>query len=328
MVRYKLFYISTITLLGLVGIIFFFSQKNSNISSIYKYYEFGPSGYMERKGSVTEKKLIPILKDNMVYKNVVSSNLVMSRVDSNLFISNLMGVMNEFCKKDFCKTYEYLGQEKDNTNNIELYYYTNDLTISVTNKDLLYVTIPADGSRPSQCLYLITDSNGGKSCKGLDESYYNNKYRELIDEMILGHDVTIKYVHDPLLQSFSYIVTFMYGGLPSNIKWYLDFGPEGIFSFVGTNYIVELAENFKNISFEKSFNYYKGNKVGYKLLPEFKIEKINDYDPSASENIVTIRKVGETIRFYSDPDGRLYILPYYELFTNKGVYLLLGSEKI
>jgi hypothetical protein len=96
---------------------------------------------------------------------------------------------------------------------------------------------------------------------------------------------------------------------------------------VGTNFKTDLANNFTNISLKKSLNYYENNKPGYKLLPELKRGYVNNLDLMEKKE-TTIKKIGQVIRFYTDFDGKIYLLPYYELTTNNGIYLLLGSEKV
>jgi hypothetical protein len=305
---------------------YIYGLKGGEKKSIYEYYEFGSSGFLERKGSIGENKLILNINDNIKYKDLNNNNnFLLSTIDPETLLFYLMNTINEFCKIESCKTYEYI--DKGRRSDLEIYNYSNNLHVSVYNKDLIYFTIPDESNRPSQCLYIVTDSLGGKSCRGLDERYYYNKYSKLIDNLISGHDVDIEYNFDPLFQKFNFIVTFKYGGMPSTIKWFLDFGPDGIFSFVGTNFKTDLANNFTNISLKKSLNYYENNKPGYKLLPELKRGYVNNLDLMEKKE-TTIKKIGQVIRFYTDFDGKIYLLPYYELTTNNGIYLLLGSEKV
>lgn len=318
--------ITAVVLCSIAGLNLYLDKTFDGVSK-YKYFEFGDSGYMERTGSITNNKFILKIRDNYKYQDTKRNNFVMLDSGSETLINNIMGTINEFCKINYCKTYNYLGKERYNGNNVDLYHYSNNLTAVVSTNNLLYFTIPDDSVRPSQCLYLVTNQSGERSCKGLDERLYYKKYSELINKLVNGSEVDIEYMHDPLLQKFSFIVTFKYAGLPSQIKWYLDFGPNGVFSFVGTNFYVEIAKNFKNISLEKSISYYRGNKAGYKLIPELNSDKIYDLEYD-KKDLLIIKKIGEVIRLYTDFDGKIYILPHYELYTNKGVYLLLGSEKV
>jgi hypothetical protein len=322
--RKKGFFVTTLALCVFAGLNFY-SQYSKAEKPIYEYYEFGDSGFMERKGTIDNDKLILAKNNDIEYKDIKSSNFVMSKMAPESLVFSLIDTINLFCKEESCKTYEYI--DKGRSSDLEIYHYSNNLHASVYNKDLIYFTIPDEDNRPSQCLYIVTDSKGDKSCRGLDERYYYYKYSRLIDNLVSGHDVEIEYKFDPLFQKFNYIVTFKYGGMPSTIKWFLDFGPAGIFSFVGTNYKTDFASNFKNISLNKSLDFYNSSKPGYKLIPELKTKSLGSYD-SIDENLITIKKIGQVIRFYTDFDGKIYLLPYYELTTNNGIYLLLGSEKV
>ena len=322
--KYKVFYIIVLGICVYAGFNIY-SHNGKTENRVYEYYELGNSGLIERKGSIGSDKLIIKTNINIEYKDIDISNFVMSKIEPDNFVFSIMDTINEFCKKELCKNYEYLS--KGRSNDLEIYHYSNNLHASVYNRDLIYFTIPDEDNRPSQCIYIVTDEKGLKSCRGLDERYYNDKYSKLIAKLVSGHDVDIEYNFDPLLKKFNYVVTFKYGGMYSTIKWFLDFGPDGIFSFVGTNFKTDLANNFQNISFKKSLEYYNENKPGYRLLPELKKGDMDNLDLNEKKEI-NIKKIGAAIRFYTDLDGKIYLLPYYELYTNKGLYLLLASEKI
>ena len=294
--------------------------------SNYKYYEFGNTGFMERKGSIIDKKIEIELNKNLTYKKTEARHYLMKDEMPEDLIRNLIDIYSKFCKEEGCKSYEFNKKEINRGNrDVELYHYNDNIVVSVYKKELIYFTIPDESNRPSQCMYIVTNQNGEKSCTGLDDERYNSKYLKLIESLTEGHEVAIEYKFDPVFQRFNYIITFLYNGLPSTIKWFLDFGPEGLFSFVGTNYKTEFAYNFKNISLEKSLNYYQKDKKGFKLLPDI-IKNEGEYTYLQTDNLLNIKKIGEVVRFYTDVDGKLYLLPYYNIETDKGSYLLLGSE--
>ena len=327
MVKYKKKFVIVLTLCVFAGF-YIYSHNGKTENRIYEYYELGNSGFierLERKGSIGSNKLTLKKDMNIEYKDIDISNFVMNKIEPDNLVFSLIDKINLFCKKELCKTYDY--KSKSRIGDLEIYHYSNNLNASVYNKDLIYFTIPDEDNRPSKCLYTVIDTNGGKSCKGLDERYYYDKYSKLIDKLVAGHDVEIVYKFDRLGQTFNYLVTFKYGGLPSTIKWFLDFGPNGIFSFVGTNYKTDIANNFKNISLKKSLEYYNKNIPGYRLLPEFKRGEMGKLNLNEKKE-TTIKKIGKVIRFYTDFDGKIYLLPFYELTTTNGIYLLLASEKV
>jgi hypothetical protein len=292
----------------------------------YKYYEFGNTGFMERKGSINDKKIAIELNKNLNYKKTEARHYLMKEELPENLIRNLIDIYSKFCKEEGCKSYEFKKKEFIRGNrDVELYHYNDNVVVSVYKKELIYFTIPDESNRPSQCMYIVTNQNGDKSCTGLDEERYNSKYLKLIEKLTEGHEVAIEYNFDPIIQRFNYIITFLYNGLPSTIKWFLDFGPEGLFSFVGTNYKTEIAYNFKNLSFEKSLNYYQKDKKGFKLLPDI-MKNEGEYTYLKTDDLLNIKKIGEVVRFYTDADGKLYLLPYYNIETDKGAYLLLASE--
>lgn len=323
--RYKVFFITVLTL-SVFASFNYYNNKGKVENSIYEYYQIDKSGSMERKGTIGSNKLMLSKNIDIAYNDIEIKNFVMREIEPESLLLGLIDIINEFCAKESCKTYDYLGKDRRSIDH-EVYHFSNNIHASVYSKDLVYFTIPDESNRPSKCLDFFTNMVGASSCVGLDERYYYNKYSKLINNLVSGQDVDITYNFDPLYQNFNFIVTFKFGGIPSTIKWFLDFGPTGLFSFVGTNFETELTYNFKNISLKKSLEYYIKNKTGYKLLPKIEMKDVENLDLN-EKNEITIKKIGSVVRFYTGQNAKIYLLPFYELYTNKGIYLLLGSEKV
>ena len=173
--RYKGFFLITLVLCVFAGYNFYIDKGYSEKPN-YDYYEFGNSGFMERKGSIGSDKIkIHAPNKDIKHMNIGTKNFEISKTESESLVFSLIDKINLFCKQELCKTYDYIS--KGRSGDLEIYHYSNNLHASVYNKDLIYFTIPDEANRPSQCLYIVNDTKGGKTCRGLDEVYYNNKYK-------------------------------------------------------------------------------------------------------------------------------------------------------
>jgi len=213
----------------------------------------------------------------------------------------------------------------------------NDFSIYIDKKGVNYngsnigkysFGVNYEKNRPVNCGGKELSNNS--DCLDLDIKTLNETYIKKINSFLSELNFDYKYkIEDKYINysnTFSYNIKFILENSNIDSSWYFDFGPNGAYSLQGF-YIENEEKNIAKFSFitlEKAIEYYLKNDYLYSLIPDLESgDKSNTIIKNNNNLLITNMEITYKKNIY---DQKLYILPYYKIATDKGIFFILAVE--
>jgi len=307
-------------------IIFFTLDREKSISKLGSYLvyksdldRFDDIGYLVDHGYnkiILDKNIKTRTPDKLFEITTPNWDLFFSLMKKHFHNSN--------CKVNCNDDLDLLGKG-DFSNYID----KNNVEYNGSNNGEYSFGVNYEKNRPENCGGKESSTNNS-DCLDLDIKTLNEKYIMQINNFLSELSFNYKYIiTDRYLESsntFNYIIQFIIENSNIVSTWHFDFGPNGAFSLQG--FYIENTENniekFNYITLEKSIEYYQKNNYLYNLIPDLESGDKNNMITKNNNNLlITNMEITYKKNIY---DQKLYILPYYKITTDNGIYYILAVE--
>lgn len=322
---YKKIFYFLILFLFASYIVFFIIERVESDSKLGSYLVYRNNIERNNVGYLLDNGFERITIDKSIKSRTPNKLFEIATPDWDLFFSLIKKhFYNTDCKENCYDELSLLGK-----NDFSFYIDKKGVNYNGSNIGKYSFGVNYENNRPAKCGENKLSTNNS-DCFNLDIKTLNEDYIKKINSFLSELNFDYKYIiEDRYIKysnTFNYNIKFIFENNSLDSSWYFDFGYNGAFSLQG--FYIENAEKniakFSFITLEKAIEYYLKNDYLYNLIPDLESgDKSNKIIMNNNNLLITNMEIIYKKNIY---DQKLYILPYYKITTDKGIFFILAVE--